>query len=847
MLRRGRGHGRQLAVWAVVLAAVTSGGGLSGCSGSAKAGPDALFQSIYSDYLHGSLDVAEARADKARKEFSAGNSGENSAWGLKFRLLQAEILLRQNRPKDVLALLTGGVSFPGAGDIAIERNLLCGRAHYSLGSAREADQELREARRLAESAHSGLIGEVLRIEALDERDSGNSDKAIEKFRSSLVVAHERGDSLLEAADLVDIGFWSLQSGHFDQAVASLQEAANFAQSVQARRQYQMALGNMGWAYQNLGDFDRALTNFQEAELQAKEIGMTSYRVIWLQDAGLAEFKLGNLEQARKYDEEALQYALTLPAANEINQIVNIETNLALLLWQQSQYGAAKSHTDAAMLAARNSKDVNVVAYAMFIQGLIAARQARTEESEPMLTSALQLATDPEIKTDIENTLANLYSGRHQAQPAELWYRRSIQTFEDERASVHSEALRLSVFAYGDAVYRDYAQFLIDAHRPVEALQLLDRSRARTLEEGLGVADAESDAHGKDVENVQAVARKLEARILFYSLGSEKSYLWVISANDTRLFTLPNEKEIQSAVDEYQRAIQKSTDPKQTANPAAIFLYAALVGPAAAMIPKDSKIFLIPDGALHALNFETLLEPTAEGFKYWIEDVTVTTTSSIRMLSRSQAQGAVPTPKELLLIGNPISAGSEFEALPNASVEIERIEKHFSPEGQTVLTQSRAVPAAYTTSGPDQFRYIHFVAHGTANRSSPLDSAVVLSPAQRNPEDFKLYARDIVQHPLHARLVTISTCYGSGLRTYAGEGLVGLAWAFLRAGSHNVIGALWQADDASTPLLMDRLYSELGDGKTPAAALRAAKLSLIHSESVYRKPFYWGAFQLYAGS
>jgi CHAT domain-containing protein len=96
-------------------------------------------------------------------------------------------------------------------------------------------------------------------------------------------------------------------------------------------------------------------------------------------------------------------------------------------------------------------------------------------------------------------------------------------------------------------------------------------------------------------------------------------------------------------------------------------------------------------------------------------------------------------------------------------------------------------------------------------------------------------------------VTISACYGSGLRNYAGEGLVGLAWAFLRAGSHDVIGALWLADDASTALLMDRLYAELTSGGAPDAALRAAKLALIHSTNVYRKPFYWGVFQLYAGA
>ena len=157
----------------------------------------------------------------------------------------------------------------------------------------------------------------------------------------------------------------------------------------------------------------------------------------------------------------------------------------------------------------------------------------------------------------------------------------------------------------------------------------------------------------------------------------------------------------------------------------------------------------------------------------------------------------------------------------------------------MLTQAEAVPAAYAANRPDQFSYIHFVAHGTASRLSPLDSAVVLSAAPEHPDSFKLYARDIVRHPLHARLVTISACYGSGSRTYAGEGLVGLSWAFLRAGSHNVIGALWEVNDASTPLLMDRLYSELDAGRRPDAALRTAKLSLIHSQSVYRKPLYWG--------
>jgi CHAT domain-containing protein len=63
----------------------------------------------------------------------------------------------------------------------------------------------------------------------------------------------------------------------------------------------------------------------------------------------------------------------------------------------------------------------------------------------------------------------------------------------------------------------------------------------------------------------------------------------------------------------------------------------------------------------------------------------------------------------------------------------------------------------------------------------------------------------------------------------------------------VIGALWEVNDVSTPQLMDQLYSQLGEGHSPGEALRAAKLAMLHSDSIFRKPFYWAPFQLYTGS
>lgn len=820
---------------------------LAGCHGS-SAQPDAIFQGAYSEYLHGNLEAAHAQAEQAVRDFSTAGSQRSSQWALKFRLLDAEVLLTQGLPRDAIARLAcERPPIATEGDPIVKWHLLCGLAHSKLGQVEQAESELRAARQLAEVTHSSLIAEVLRTEGLAAGRSGHLEQAHEKLKSSLAAFGAGGDLMVKANDLVDLGFERLKLGHYAEALDWSQRAAEFARSIQARRPLEMALGNAGWANQNLGDFDGALAHFQDADRHAQEIGMSTHRVSWLQDAGLAEYKLGNLQEARRYDEQALQSALTLSAGADVDQIVSIETNLALLLFEQAQYDDARRYIDAAVFAARNSKDDDVVAYTRFLLGLLASRQGTIQEAEGILMSARQLATDPDLRTDIEHAMAKLYSGAGQSQQAQLWYRRAIQTFEDKRSTVNGVALRLSAFSYGEAVYRDYADFLIGTDNPMDALQLLDRSRSRTLEEGVEFAGGQSHVKDEPVGDPRAVARKLRASILFYSLGPQQSHLWVVTPNETRLFALPPQKEIQTRVKKHQTDIQQSSDLLRLPSPAAILLYEALIQPAAAMIPAGSRVFIIPDGVLHGLNFETLVVPAADGPRYWIEDVTVTTASSIRMLSVPKTAMPTRAAKDLLLIGDPLPPPGDFAPLPDAATEIRQVRQHFQPDSQVVLARAGAIPAAYAASSPGEFRYIHFAAHGTASRLSPLDSAVVLSPPAKEPEDFKLYARDIVQHPLNATLVTISACYGSGVRTYAGEGLVGLAWVFLRAGAHNVIAALWQVADAASPLLMDQLYSELQAGKAPDEALRAAKLSLIHSSRIYRKPLFWGAFQLYAGS
>ena len=264
------------------------------------ADPAAVYQTISSDLIHGNLDTAKQEAEKARKDFSASPD-----WAMKFRVLEADILTYQGRRPDVLALLNDPkVSYPVTGDLAIKKNLLCGLADARLGQGQKADMELQEAQQLSDATHSVLSGEVLRTEAVVQNSRGHLDEAADLFRKSLKIAREQRDSFLEATDLFNLGAMAFEMEHYDEALASLNQAVLFAQPIQARPVLEAALGNIGAAYYHLGDFEKALANFQHAEQEAKEIGTTSAQTDWLWDEGSSYYRLGNLQQAKTCYEQA---------------------------------------------------------------------------------------------------------------------------------------------------------------------------------------------------------------------------------------------------------------------------------------------------------------------------------------------------------------------------------------------------------------------------------------------------------------------------------------------------------------------------------------------------------------
>jgi len=154
-------------------------------------------------------------------------------------------------------------------------------------------------------------------------------------------------------------------------------------------------------------------------------------------------------------------------------------------------------------------------------------------------------------------------------------------------------------------------------------------------------------------------------------------------------------------------------------------------------------------------------------------------------------------------------------------------------------------ATATDARLGDYRIVHFATHGLINNQNPDLSGIVLSLVDQKgqPQNGFLRLYDIYNLKLNADLVVLSACQTALGKEIKGEGLVGLTRGFMYAGSPRVVASFWRIDDRATADIMRRFYeSMLKDGKSPAAALRAAQVSML-SEKRWQSPHYWAAFTL----
>ena len=379
------------------------------------------------------------------------------------------------------------------------------------------------------------------------------------------------------------------------------------------------------------------------------------------------------------------YSKALELAKEINgreDIYNALRALALVSVQSGELEQARSYADEATVIVQKDNNRLDELYPLLVKGLIAAQENHGAEAEQIFREVEQDKNgNPSLRWRAEHALARLYEGQKHSTLAESEYRTALNSFETARSSLKHSESKLPFSTNAVRIYDDYIHFLVMHGKADEALRWADYSRARTLSEGLGLLSkmALKGAHAEPPGlKAQEISQRAKGTILFYWLGETQSYLWAITPHKTRLFPLPPGREIDSLVELYCKALNGPQDVLVSSSEARE-LYRTLIAPAQALLATGAKVFIIPDGSLNNLNFETLvvadaklsdpakpsspnlIDPNSKPIEskphFWIEDADVVNASSLRVLAASFSRQRIRQPKsasKLLLIGDSVA-------------------------------------------------------------------------------------------------------------------------------------------------------------------------------------------------
>jgi CHAT domain-containing protein/predicted negative regulator of RcsB-dependent stress response len=803
---------------------------IAACVSRSEQRLQAVFDSSAAQLWRGELANASRTASEGLS-LTADNPG--STWAWRFKLLVAEIRLIGRELPEAAAILNESSPESAGPWIATKHRYLQGQLALLRGKPDEARAILDDAAQLAKRTAAedvSLEVETMKGQALIIQRNWQEAEAI--LSETIGRAKERGDHYREAVALVNLGGAYLFRNRFDRALQFF-ETVLADKSLEQQLVYTVALTNAGICYQRLGELSRAI----DAQRRAVAAHQRPGRPRFFHQAALGELGStylvnGDATNASKYLREAIDVA-TKAGLNA--QASLWAANLANLHIQRGEWQQAETVNAEATRLGGDRPDLRAG-----IAGEIALGQGRLDEASHQFNEALALAKDrPAMQWSLYEGLGRTAAAAKKPAEAERHFEATLGVIERTQSDLLKADYRLSFLTRLLGFYQHYIDLLVDQRDADRALAIADSSRGRVLAERQNVSAPTRVTPG----DLRRVAAQLDAVLLFYWIG-DRSYAWQVTRNRIRLVPLSvNAAQVDALVKSYQQSIVASlADPVNGASAPGDEIFATLIAPVAGGIPAGARVVIVPDGALTRINFESLPVPGPTRH-YWIEDVEVAVAPSLGTLSARVAPRGRKQSDSVLLIGDPVSSDPSFPQLRYASAEMSAVSKAFA--GRTaVYSAAQATPARYRDAMPEQFGVVHFTAHAAANAESPLDSAVILS---KDGSGYKLYARDVAEQPLSAGLVTISACRSAGERTYAGEGLVGFAWAFLRAGAQRVIAGLWDVDDRSTADLMGHVYAEIAQGRTPSAALRNAKLAMIARGGAAAKPYYWAPFQLFIGS
>ena len=748
--------------------------------------------------------------------------------------------------------------FQSIGDKLSEASTLngVGRAHEELNENEIALASYTRARDLFHSAGK------FDFEALSNfylgrvhRNLNQVAEALNFYNQCIKLSQHVGNPRFEAYALKDTALIYNSLGQRDKALKLFERVLSVYQSKTDKRGEAYTLNSIGYTWYLAGNIPTALEYFKKALPLSKSIMDRPAEVSFLYNLALAERARGELQNALAYIQESTHL------------IESMRTKVHSRDLRASYFASVHQH------------------YELYIDLLMQLEQAQPNNGYG------QKAFEISEQGRSRSLLDSLTAGKFSSDPSASLSNRLRELRQALNGKMEYQMRLLNSNAASELINQ--------ANQEIQQLNSEYDQLENQLKTESKQFAALTEPEQMKLESIQAQISDENSLLLEFQLGTEKSYLWTVSAGSIKSYKLPDRNTIEQLASrlyqlliarqpvagesspDYQERVTRSDTEYQTT---AAKLSWLLLGGIKEQL-GDKRLLIVPDGELHYVPFDALPSPTA------VDDQSVSTVDyvplvlnheivklpSASVLAAVRQHEEQSSGKTIALLADPVfdandprlkefsnSTGvamaqkdtrSQTSSAPRNQLHFDRLPSTLR-EAQAILEM---LPAKQATlfSGVDAdrnlalgsalngYRIIHFGTHGLMDPEHPETSGIMLSFVDRNgnPQDGVLRVAEIYDLRLPSDLVVLSACQTALGKNVKGEGLMGLARSFLFAGSKSVLATLWKVDDEATTELMRHFYRGLLIEHLPASvALKNAKL-FIRSQKRWQSPYFWAGFEL----
>jgi CHAT domain-containing protein/Tfp pilus assembly protein PilF len=777
---------------------------------------------------------------------------------------------------------------------AIRLSRFLGRPEYEMKCLRQMSVIYLERSRLSEFLRCNEIALKLAREIHCRKDEGfclnniglyyykmdNYSKSLEYYYKSLLIARSINLPIAESECLTNIGIVYKDIGKYEKSLEVLSEAIKIDKLIDNNEYIGIDFSNIGAVYRrkwletdSQDDLAQALLYLNESYKLLRADIDTSAKIKSANNLGTISNDLGDYPQAIQYFRQGLMSA---QKAGDQEGICLIENNLGITHSRMGNDEEALACFRKAIELAANSGTNRVLGEAFLETAEIQKKKGAYEDALKSYQYAIDVIEknraaieDENLKTsywrserklDTFHGAIDLLDRMNRGLPSFRGEDLAFQYMERAKARGFLDRLEISrIIAVRrtdprmDERTREIQTNLSRLFRtwfcePVSAEKKTALEREIWKQED-AYEDLRAEARARDpiysglrfpkIVTIPDLSRRIldgETVIFTYSVGKDTAYGLAITRKNRRLFRLPPPATLRELIGRHLKSV---SDREGFAAGTGVELYQALLAPG--FDRPYRRVIVVPDDVLYYVPFESLRRSPASSWLGTETDISYApSVSSLAEIDKRAGQRE-SNPMELLAVaaGGPSRSG-KMPPAPYSEKEADDICRLYRREKCLVLKGTNASEEAVKAIRLEDFRVIHFAAHGLIDEQRPIRSSIVLSSDPDSSEDGLFQVREIFETHLNASLVVLSACRSAAGGLVRGEGLEGLNRSFLFAGASAVLTSLWPVDDEATAYLMSRFYIHLREGDSIAGALRRAKTEMIGSAE-YSHPAYWAGF------